>query len=222
MEEKYSKELEEIISAFQKCTIFSKNNIYEDMFYDIVDEFKDYYKGRYSFVTATGASKGVMIFEDLDLVIKIPFEGYIDEDDNEFYDFDGAENGWNYCEDEVEIYDCAKRNSLGDIFIETKLLTLVNDYPIYIQKYVNHTDCIYHNPYPASDVTKNKVTSYDEVYEIDISIEWLSSVFEYYGEEKFENLLQFVLDVHIDDLHSANIGWDNNRPVIFDYAGFSR
>ena len=41
-----------------------------------------------------------------------------------------------------------------------------------------------------------------------------------YGEAKVVKLLEFLEDEGINDCCARNIGYDGDRPVIFDYAGF--
>ena len=43
----------------------------------------------------------------------------------------------------------------------------------------------------------------------------------WYGENEIEKLLKFINDEKINDLHSGNLGYLNDRPVIVDYAGYN-
>ena len=111
-----------------------------------------------------GVTKGVLIFKELDFVVKIPFEGYCNETESHyensngswigswssrwnsrlhkveyeeiFEDFTGAatENGWNYCEVEVDLIDAAREEGLNKCFAATELLGYAKDHPIYIQE----------------------------------------------------------------------------------------
>ena len=47
-----------------------------------------------------------------------------------------------------------------------------------------------------------------------------SALYNYYGEEKFEIILNFLNENGINDLHNGNWGFIGERPVIFDYSGF--
>lgn len=108
-----------------------------------------------------GATKGVLIFDDLDIVIKIPFEGESNytcshyEDENgewhtyshdgkysyqagveEFSPYDGAtgsEREWDYCEVEARLCELANQKKLAGCFAQTKFLGLANEHPIYYQ-----------------------------------------------------------------------------------------
>ena len=43
---------------------------------------------------------------------------------------------------------------------------------------------------------------------------------EYYGEDRINQLVEFLNEVGISDLHSSNVGIRANRPVLFDYSGY--
>ena len=79
---------------------------------------------------ASGASKGVIIDDDLDYVIKIPFlyEYYIRKGETVLSDFD------NYCSLEESVYDCAKTYGLNDFFAESFFLGYFHNVPIYLMK----------------------------------------------------------------------------------------
>ena len=111
-----------------------------------------------------GATKGVLIFKELDFVVKIPFEGHCGEVESHyensngswicscssrwnsklhkveyeeiFDNFTGAdtENGWNYCEVEADLINAAREEGLNKCFAATELLGFAKDHPIYIQE----------------------------------------------------------------------------------------
>lgn len=111
-----------------------------------------------------GATKGVIIFYDLDFVIKIPFRGYECDPhwesdcgsyhtsysynirthtpegwswvEGEIQPFRGAscDNGWDYCAVERDICEKADKEKLGNCLAKTTLLGYANNYPIYVQE----------------------------------------------------------------------------------------
>lgn len=111
-----------------------------------------------------GATKGVLIFDDLDFVIKIPFYGYECtphwesecgtyhssysyeirtfkpegwywvEDEVERFQNATCENGWDYCAVEENICNKAKKKEIEECLAKTALLGYVDNYPIYIQE----------------------------------------------------------------------------------------
>ena len=54
-----------------------------------------------------------------------------------------------------------------------------------------------------------------------LPLKWINDFIECYSEEEFDKLGKF-LDAHdINDLHSGNVGYDENEcPVIFDFSGY--
>lgn len=214
MIENKKEEINEIINALQNCLF---DEIAEYNFYDnIVHCFKESYKK--SFTYEMGATKGVLIFENLGFVIKIPFCG--DED----YNFCGAEanNCWDYCEAEMLKYSDAKADNINQCFAETQLLTHIDDYPIYIQEYAQIFDTDDLESSTSSKEEQEKVSSLceEQNYNCFNSI-WLGDVFNYFGEEIFYHLLNFIIDANISDLHNANIGYIGTKPVLVDYSSFN-
>ena len=75
------KELNEILNALESGDY---NDLYDSVFYEqIIRPFKQKYKKSFSY--DYGATKGVIIFEELGFVIKIPFGASLD---SEFYGAD--------------------------------------------------------------------------------------------------------------------------------------
>ena len=50
---------------------------------------------------------------------------------------------------------------------------------------------------------------------------WLSDVFNFFGEQLFYKLMNFIADCDIRDLHNGNIGYIGMRPVLVDYSSFN-
>lgn len=207
------KMLENICNILTDCYL---ENLSSDIFYEnVVSIFKEKYKK--SFEYDTGATKGVLMFRDLGFVIKIPFTG-----DGE-YDFYGSGygDGWDYCQTEEKRFEFAKIEGVEQCFLETKFLTYINNYPIYVQDYIkdigdecnssNHTDI---------ERTKMKSTCEEKGYYC-FNSNWLLNAYQYYGEDKFYKLLRFIDDYDIDDLHFNNLGYKGKQPLIVDYASFN-
>ena len=49
---------------------------------------------------------------------------------------------------------------------------------------------------------------------------WLSDFLDYFGEDIFQKFMKFIDKQNIGDLHSDNIGYIGNRPVLIDYSGY--
>lgn len=223
-----SRNIEEIVEALKKCYYgeLCEHNFYED----VVFEFKNNYKKTFSY--DQGASKGVLIFEELNIVIKIPFCGnyyegdeYYDENldvyyGNDFEYFYGADtsDSWNYCEVEKERYKMAKQDGINKCFAGVGLLTKIEGHPIYIQEFADMYD------YKSTGHTKEDTESVKEMCKSNsyncFNEEWLSDVFNYFGKDIFNRFMMFIDDIGINDLHNGNIGYIKGRPVLVDYSGW--
>ena len=171
---------------------------------------------------ATGVSKLAFLVTEED-VIKIPFlydRIYdCDKDDYNLIPFNH-----NYCELEAEIYNKAKNEGLGIFFAGTEYIgSTKSGVPLYRSERVNVG--YEYGEYRDSRVSKD---SYDKASKIrseknsySISIYWLALAYEYYDEDKVNQLVEFVKREKINDLHDGNVGFrDNGEPVLLDYSGY--
>ena len=210
-------EILKIIDALYECYFDELSDI-DSFEEDVVNPFRKKYGKEVKY--AAGASKGVLLFEDLGFVIKIPFSY-----DNYGEDLTGAfltEDGWNYCEQEQKVYESIKEPEFQKMFLKTERLTDINGYPIYIQDYA---DSAYQNyqKYGSRPSQKDcdKVTSISDQYEYPyIDAQWEAEIFIKYGEKFYINFKKKIEEYQIDDLRSDNVGYVNGNPVIIDYAWF--
>ena len=218
-------DLDEILGELSYGT-FDEND--EADFYSIVVQpFSEKYKKPFDY--ATGATKGVLIFEQLGFVIKIPFcRNSEDCEYNSAYGeyeccyFTGADtdNGWDYCEAEANKYERAEEEGLAQCFAKTKKIGDIDGYPIYMQELADIYKSIdYQSSHTEEDSRQvSSICNSNNFYMF--NIEWLSDAFHYYGEKVFHKLLEFIRTVGINDLHDGNIGYIGNRPVLVDYSSF--
>jgi len=218
-------DLDEILEALSYGT-FDEND--EADFYSIVVQpFSEKYKKPFDY--ATGATKGVLIFEQLGFVIKIPFcRNSEDCEYNSAYGeyeccyFTGADtdNGWDYCEAEANKYERAEEEGLAQCFAKTKKIGDIDEYPIYMQELADIYKSIdYQSSHTEEDSRQvSSICNSNNFYMF--NLEWLSDAFHYYGEKVFHKLLEFIRTVGINDLHDGNIGYIGNRPVLVDYSSF--
>ena len=138
------------------------------------------------------------------------------------------EESWsNYCEVEEAIYEYIEQyhQNLIPIFSKIEKVGTFYDIPVYIQPKVtkivnenynyhpcNEKDSAFLNQYINSHYTNGTVRRLSE--------NWLSSVIELYGRAVVIELLDFINE-NLSDLHSSNYGWIDDKPVIFDYAGYN-
>lgn len=204
---------EELNAILDALELGDYEDLYDTVFYNqIVRPFKEKYKK--PFYYDYGASKGVLIFKELNYVIKIPFTGSSDDD---FY---GAEclNGWDYCQVEEEKYWEATKEGLAECFAKTQLISMIDGHPIYLQEYAEMFSST-SSTHTKEDI--EKVESYcGDSYDC-FNPAWLSDVLNYFGEAVFYKLMQFIDTFNIEDLHHGNIGYIGMRPVLVDYSSFN-
>lgn len=177
-----------------------------------------------SFDYDSGITRCVIIPNERDYVIKIPFNGQMEydfeQDDFYFKDFysGGGINNDDYCALEEALYEDLKETKFRSFFLPIDKVLEINDYPIYVQP---KAVCFAHSsvrPYSSNsyEVASETPCSY-------IPTPWLANCLEDLNGEEDE-LREFVNFLHkkgLDiDLHQGNIGYRNNRTVIIDYAGF--
>lgn len=193
-------------------------DLYEEVFYDkIIFPFKEKYKK--SFRHASGATKGVLIFEQFNFVIKIPFNCNCDAET--LLGADDSGPGWNYCE--VEEIKCEKAEifGVGDCFAKTIQVGEIFGYPIYAQEYAKvYTDEGSPSPKKSNEELERVEDMCEGIGECFNRI-WLSDALDFFGEKVFYGLLSFIDDYDISDLHDANIGYIGMRPVLIDYSSFN-
>ena len=214
-------ELDEILEALSYGT-FDENDE-ADFYPAVVQPFSEKYKKPFDY--ATGATKGVLIFEQLGFVIKIPF-CCNSEDYDDYYEcynyFTGADtdNGWDYCEVEADKYQRAEEEGISMCFAKTEKIGEIDGYPIYMQELASiYKNVDYQSSHTEEDSRQvNSICDSNNFYIF--NIEWLSDAFHFYGEKIFHKLLEFIRTVGINDLHDGNIGYIENRPVLVDYSSF--
>ena len=216
----YENELREILDALHNC-YFDELDQYsfdDDVLYPFKEKYMKHFK------SASGATKGVLIFENFGFVIKIPF---IFCDGDEMCGACDGVHDWDYCSQEVCRYEMAEEEGFGDIFLETDLLGEVNNHPIYIQPYakvLSQIDGITYNSNHRSgtdvDATLAKEIDNSEDYTM-LDSNWEADFLVRYGIEMFKKFKLYIKDNWINDLRDDNIGYIGKNPVLIDYAGFN-
>lgn len=177
---------------------------------------------------ATGATKMVIGSNELDYVLKVPFQGswwneYSEDDNgNEFSECCFSDFYYNdYCYIETEVYERAKEYGVEAIFAKVE--------------FVKDLDCgipVYRQPRAESSyktggsTTPSKAAiNYAEEHRYDtpFKVHWSAQVIEVYGQDFFDRLIQFLDndDFAGSDLHDGNYGYTpEGLPIIMDYAGY--
>ena len=224
--------------------------LYPDNCFD-EEENEDYYDGEDHWMQVCdiigadgfefGASKVVFFFSEIpEYVVKVPILGTYDSYEHDYIDYsqavpmtkelaDYCNNNWNdYCGLEAGIYGYIMANfsKLAKFFVSTEYIgTTSNNINLYVSKKVRTYyayDCE-HN----FEISKRSQESAKLIFDTYNRIGGLSSSFlcclcEQYPEEDVWDLVDFIKDCYIDDLHSQNVGFDeNDNPVIMDYCGFN-
>lgn len=176
-----------------------------------------------NFTWDAGATKCVIIPCNYDYVIKIPFDGERDwENDDAFryYYNGGGEEGWNYCELEQEYwYEKIEGSEFSKFFIMPESLDVNPNWPIYIQPKVDVCSECQGKPHYSSVDSLYKVRT--EVGSVTyLPDTWLAVVLENLNND-LDKLNEFIdfLD-EFSDLRMDNLGFIGNQAVIIDYAGF--
>ena len=186
--------------------------------------------------TFYGASKICLELNGIDdFVLKIPFSH---SDDQVFYEVAGnfcmmtPDREWDYCNFEAMLYDIAKSYGIADIFAEEYYVTSVFNIPFYIQAKVTE---IFENTQRCDDYymmnnkeikdTKDELSQslHRENWNLDaahINIFFLEDIYNEFGEEKTNILIDFIDKFNLSDFNTSNIGYINGVPILFDYCGF--
>lgn len=217
--------IQEIIDALSHCDL---SEVTEYAFREhIVYTFGRCYKKEFTY--DNGASKGVLIFKNLDFVIKIPFIGTFEIDEEreydgeslqEFFGAEGRDSCWDYCSVEKERYQYAEIDGVEMCLAKTKLLTTIQDHPIYIQEYATMYNYGSSSCHSAEDKSTVEKICADKHYNC-FHTEWLSDVFSFFGEKIFYKLLSWIDTYEVNDLHANNLGYIHGRPVLVDYSGWN-
>ncbi len=227
-------DVDKILDLFKKCD-FTHTNC------DTVDEdVLNYLPKEFDYDWRTGASKLVLIPCEENYVIKLPFKGnyhYFYDENEQFKTFSipglPALHEFDHCAEELKLYHIASKYHTSQILLKNIYIGEVNEEPVYIQqKAVTFNE--YYDSGDEDYFDNESVHTQEEIESMEKSYEksnvyfvgdnskldtWLTDVHKYYGEKQFIKFLQFI-DSYINDLHSENIGYIGDRPVIIDYASF--
>lgn len=177
--------------------------------------------------TANGATKIVIGTYDFDYIIKFQLSDSFD-----------------YCAREVETYNAAEASGLEDKFAWCdKLFDFTfscqgneKTVPVYVMEWckcdydtISDVSYEYHyHKYISSHALEDCIESRNKFYNSDeydddgkSVLEWACDIWGTpYGEASSAEILTFLRDMRINDLHAGNWGWCNNRLVLTDYSGY--
>lgn len=170
----------------------------------------------------SGMTKYVIIPTNFNWVIKLPIQVRPEQYRRE--EFLTKFNAYDYCDLETRNFVYAEEKGLDAFFAESYFLSLYKGIRIYIQR---KAEC---DEEEFDDRLKNYASHYvDESCNEDVFDEVVSDyVLNMDGSESLEAVfgdvpqeLQDMIDErNINDLHCANYGFINEKPVIIDYSGY--
>lgn len=163
--------------------------------------------------TTFGVSKFVIFLND-STVVKIPFNGHWDQCDNTFKTFINQD----YCAIEESVYADAVAAGVEIFFAQTMYGGKTAKFtPYYISERVYNFYSSNVNKVKFSEDSLNKAKKTNI-----IDTGWLAYAYEYYGEDLVKQLIIFLTENEISDLHNDNLGFrKNGEPVILDYSDFN-
>lgn len=167
-----------------------------------------------------GATKICLVFTDnTDFIVKWSYN--CDDDNSESVK-------------ECRIYACAVEAGLDFFFPKTEIMGKWGDVTVIIQDKIDYSVC---------DCSWDKKNHYQKIartvscrifekmergfrvscgYDRDLDITWGRLVIALYGKRITKQLCEFIREYKINDLHGANIGYKNDKPIILDFSGYYR
>lgn len=143
--------------------------------------------------------------------------------DDVVFKFDFCNVSESYCKIEEDRYQLACIEGLEDIFVPTNLYDVIGNTLIYTQPRVDVIGGFdYSSKLQRDDPIYNRIKNITSKIQFitKLPIEWIQDAYLLYGEETFQRFCNFIDTYYINDLSGHNVGYIQNRPVIFDYAGF--
>lgn len=177
---------------------------YEVNFYRWMSEHKKEFEGT-SF--CCGATKVAIIDERLgDWILKVGFRRETNKN------YVKHETGFDFCEVEAENYVKARAAGLEDYFAQMFLCEEYNGIKFYFQERVKIDE-------DELDHQASESTGYDSAFD---DLDDDDRIYAIFGDtEEIQELIEFLDDEGINDLHSANWGWTKDGNVVaLDYSGF--
>lgn len=220
--------------------IFSYQTIYQ---YEKALDGRDaiiYVNNYYLPFTATyGATKLCLIFDDCDYVIKIPIYANLERDEGRTLSksrlekvkrgrYVAFENKENYCEKEANLYSAAEEWDINRFFAEEERIMVYHGVPVYAQEKIEETyedseRYVGEDDADLLDDVRRVIDRSEYGFDVEMFLDNTNFINDLYtfDEEGFSALLDFIEENGINDLHSANVGYNRyGEPKIIDYSGF--
>ena len=231
-----SKEIISLVNNYVPEQLAADDEIIDTIYDDIS------YYGAYD--VQRGTFKMAIIPEYNNWVIKIPFNGII-ENDGSFSPFPDDKN-FDCCLLELNVLEKMKQYNLDCFFANINYIDTVNNIAIYVQEKIEvfgdqKTDDMLLIPEPFTKfynwLLEKTIYKKSEFYENDKDFDtlftlpyiWWKKAIISYGIKKVQDFILFILTFDADiififhDLHCYNFGFRviDNSPCICDYSGYS-
>ena len=173
----------------------------------------------------TGATKLVIIPDEFDYVIKIPFNGeWRCGEIVPFYASQGYDSD-DYCSAELEYYLEAKEHGFEDMFLPIEQVMEIDGIPIYVQAKATILDDEGEKVEYSSKDSRDKILDAyrkGERFFSKLPLSWTASCLDVLGDiSKVREFMDFLYNTEISrDLHRRNVGYYNKKAVIIDYGGY--
>lgn len=205
-------------------------DLYESFTYTNVTKYIDTLQGKIQYNSeviylSSGVTKLCLIFPNEKYVIKIPLMGDLNHKQSKKYRKEIKcgnytpiyEKTFNYCEIETVNYLKAEEEGLEDFFAKEEKIMEYRGIPIYVQERIQ---VIYCDSTSYSMKPKEDVMGYESEWGEEMN-NFFSDLLEAAGEDKFQQIIDFIEWNGINDLHDENVGYNyEGLPIFFDYSGF--
>ena len=206
----------------QKMRIFLKDHLPHDS-YETVARASESGESPYSIKfydsgadrVELGCTSIVLFFKEFsDYVFKIPCVGIYYNGDRDY-----ARLQKDYCLLSKTIYDESCSLGISDILCEIKYLGTINDFPVWYQERVQSEFA--YDEYAGTHSDDSRKYAYENCYRCGMVESHIEIFYNYYGGEKMDTLFSLLAKYDVIDCHCGNLGYIDDRPVIFDYAGYN-
>ena len=165
---------------------------------------------------SSGATKFCLIIPTVDFVIK--WSKDIDNEDTVR---------------EISIYEDSVANHLDCFFPKTELFAEIDGYAFVKQEKIDYAACDMRYTERRRYEKISRTVPHNLVEKMNRGVQlpncdycrqldylWAKVVISLYGKKCAKDLCDFIQKHYISDLHKANIGYKNHRPVILDFCGY--
>lgn len=205
-------------------TLLNKLNLTPTMDYeDIEYKIRTLGYNQNQIKVESGSSKICLVFDNkTDFIVKWTYDSY------------NNKNNQDESVKECIIYIAAKAEKLEFFFPKTEIFGQWGGVTVVIQDKVDYSveECsvekLSYYQHISQTVTNKIFLKMENDFQIgsfydrELNPVWGKLVISLYGKKITKKLCKFIQKYGINDLHSENIGYKNDKPVILDFSGYYR